>query len=92
MWSAAILAGGTARRFGGCDKGALVVDGRSIRERQIMELSRLTSDILIVGARPAPVPGARIVSDLEPGNGPLGGIGYEPASEPRPAVLSGRLL
>ena len=74
MWSAAILAGGTARRFGGCDKGALVVDGRSIRERQIMELSRLTSDILIVGARPAPVPGARIVSDLEPGHGPLGGL------------------
>ena len=74
MWSAAILAGGAARRFGGCDKGALIVDGRSIRERQIMELSRLTSDILIVGARPAPVPLARIVSDLDPGNGPLGGL------------------
>jgi len=74
MWSAAILAGGAARRFGGCDKGALIVDGRSIRERQIMELSRLTSDILIVGARPAPVPLARIVSDLDPGHGPLGGL------------------
>jgi molybdenum cofactor guanylyltransferase len=74
MWSAAILAGGAARRFGGCDKGALMIDGRSIRERQIMELSRLTSDILIVGARPTPVPRARIVSDLVPGHGPLGGL------------------
>ena len=38
MQSAAILAGGDARRFGGRDKSALVVDGRTILERQIAEL------------------------------------------------------
>lgn len=49
--SAAILAGGQALRFGGRDKGALLVEGRSIRERQLAELATLTTDILIVGGR-----------------------------------------
>jgi molybdopterin-guanine dinucleotide biosynthesis protein A len=62
MYSAAILAGGQATRFGGQDKSALVVDGRTIRERQIAELSRVTSDILVV------------TTDLVPGCGPLGGL------------------
>ena len=38
MPSAAILNGGRATRFGGCDKGALLVGGRSIRDRQLQEL------------------------------------------------------
>ena len=62
MRSAAILAGGQATRFGGQDKGALLVDGRTIRDRQIAELSRVTSDILVVAR------------DLVPGCGPLGGL------------------
>ena len=40
MASAAILAGGRASRFGGSDKSALVVGGRSILDRQIEELDR----------------------------------------------------
>jgi molybdopterin-guanine dinucleotide biosynthesis protein A len=56
--SAAILAGGLATRFGGRDKGALLVDGRAILDRQIAELAPLTTDLLIVGghdvARPFP--------------------------------------
>jgi len=47
--SAAILAGGQATRFGGRDKGTLLVDGRTIHDRQVAELSSLTDDILIVG-------------------------------------------
>src|SRR5207245_11333570 len=74
--SAAILAGGQARRFGGRDKGALLVDGRSIRDRQIAELGTLTSDILIVGGpdgpRPERAPASRKVADRIPGCGPLG--------------------
>jgi len=65
--SAAILAGGQARRFGGRDKSALLVDGRSIRDRQIAELATLTSDILIIGG-----PDGR--ADRIPGCGPLGGL------------------
>src|SRR5882672_1411323 len=104
MQSVAILAGGDARRFGGRDKSALVVDGRTILERQISALSTVTDDILIV-ARPFPAsartelrrasarlaeapsarrwqgrdrgaesPAPRLVTDLVPGCGPLGGL------------------
>ena len=79
-WTAAILAGGRATRFGGRDKSALVVDGRSIRDRQIDALGAFAHEILIVG--PAPADSAentasahvRSVPDLAPGLGPLGGI------------------
>jgi molybdopterin-guanine dinucleotide biosynthesis protein A len=55
--SVAILAGGRATRFGGRDKSTLLVDGRTILDRQVAELSSLTDDILIVGAREPDVTG-----------------------------------
>ena len=65
MHSVAILAGGDARRFGGRDKSALVVDGRTILERQISELSaRSTQDLRVI----------RREDDVVPGCGPLGGL------------------
>ena len=84
MRSAAILAGGRATRFGGRDKGALVVDGRSIVDRQVAELSAVVDEIMIVGAHyGAGADGARafqasdrlrLVDDIVPGCGPLGGL------------------
>lgn len=78
MHSAAILAGGRASRFGGQDKSALVVDGQTILERQIAELSRVTTDILVVGgsgARDRPgLTQLRHIADLVPDCGPLGGL------------------
>ena len=75
MASAAILAGGQARRFGGRDKSALSVGGRRILERQLDELRQLTDDILLVGARPhEDVPGLHNVADRVPDSGPLGGL------------------
>jgi molybdopterin-guanine dinucleotide biosynthesis protein A len=62
MFSAAILNGGQATRFGGRDKGALLVDGRTIVDRQLAELSQVTTDILVV------------TRDIVPGCGPLGGL------------------
>jgi len=50
MNSVAILLGGQATRFGGRDKSALVVDGRTILERQLAALSSLSDDILLVGS------------------------------------------
>jgi molybdopterin-guanine dinucleotide biosynthesis protein A len=83
--SAAILAGGQATRFRGQDKGALLVDGRAILDRQLEALAPLTDDIMIVGdvargfqprdrspERAAPLP--REVHDIVPGCGPLGGL------------------
>jgi len=60
--SAAILAGGQATRFGGLDKGALVVEGRTIRERQLDALAHVADDVQVVQ------------QDLVPGCGPLGGV------------------
>lgn len=83
MPTAAILAGGRATRFGGRDKGALVVGGRSILERQLAELSWITDDILVVGPQMGtgiflvekyPRPLFRVVPDRTPGCGPLGGL------------------
>src|ERR1700693_124274 len=73
MSSAAILAGGRAARFHGGDKSALVVDGRPILERQLAEVSQLTTDIMLVGGR-ASHEGVRALQDRVPGCGPLGGL------------------
>jgi molybdopterin-guanine dinucleotide biosynthesis protein A len=73
-WSAAILAGGQARRLGGQDKTALIVDGSRFLERQIAALCPLTDTIVLVGYcghGPAPLP---VEPDRWPGTGPLGGI------------------
>lgn len=77
MLSAAILAGGQARRFGGRDKRALVVGGRPIVDRQVAELARISDDVFMVGG----APGAsglrhplRIVPDRVHDAGPLAGL------------------
>ena len=77
MPSAAILAGGRASRYGGRDKGALIVGGQTIRTRQLALLSRLTDDILFVSDTPMTddIGGlARRLIDQFPGRGPLGGV------------------
>ena len=86
--SVAILAGGRATRFDGHDKSALVVSGRTILDRQIAELSQMTTDLMIVGGEcRAGVPaGVRPVADLVPGCGPLGGL-HAALSEARGAVV-----
>jgi len=62
MFSAAILAGGRATRFGGRDKSALVVGGRTILARQIERLAGVADDVQVVR------------EDLVPDCGPLGGL------------------
>ena len=87
--SAAILAGGRALRFGGLDKSALVVAGRTILEHQVAELSQITDDLLLVGG-PAPsvkLTGVRHVPDLVPGCGPLSGLHAALSAALAPAVV-----
>lgn len=72
--SAAILAGGRATRFGGRDKGALIVGGRTIRDRQLEVLHALTDDVVIVGGADPRADLARHVPDLATACGPLGGL------------------
>lgn len=76
MFSAAILNGGRSLRYRGCDKGALVVAGRTIRDRQLEALSAVSDDVMIVGGVPPQpaVPRARWIADRHPDLGPLAGI------------------
>jgi molybdopterin-guanine dinucleotide biosynthesis protein A len=50
--SAAILAGGRARRYGGLDKSRLVIDGHTIIVRQLAVLQRVATETFIVGNDP----------------------------------------
>jgi molybdenum cofactor guanylyltransferase len=74
--SAAILAGGRARRFGGQDKSRLVVQGRSIIVRQLDILQRVADEIFIVApdaGRFADL-GVPVHADRLPDLGAIGGL------------------
>jgi molybdopterin-guanine dinucleotide biosynthesis protein A len=74
--SAAILAGGLARRLGGADKAALVLGRARIIDRQLAALSAVADDIRIVANDPARYAGLpiRVITDAIAGAGALGGI------------------
>lgn len=76
MCTAAIIAGGDARRFGGRDKGALVIGEARIIDREIAVLREVTDHLVIVANDPDRYRslGLPIVEDLVPGAGALGGI------------------
>ena len=84
MPSAAILAGGQASRLAGVDKGSLIIEGRTIRSRQLDALAPLSDDLLIV-ERPGRLPvwtgdlavapdRIRVVFDRETDCGPMAGL------------------
>jgi molybdopterin-guanine dinucleotide biosynthesis protein A len=68
--AALILAGGKATRLGGVDKRELVIEGRTIFERQLEALPGL--ELLV--SSPHDIPGHRTVRDAIPDGGPLAGI------------------
>lgn len=74
--SAAILAGGRARRFGGADKASLIVGGARIVDRQLAALETVSNDIRIVTNEPDRYAalGVRLIPDQIPDVGPLGGL------------------
>ena len=76
MWTAAIIAGGQAKRLGGIDKWALNVGGQRIIDRQLAVLGGIAEHILIVSNDPHQFRslGLRVCADLIPGTGPLGGL------------------
>jgi molybdopterin-guanine dinucleotide biosynthesis protein A len=74
--AAAVLAGGRARRFDGVNKGALIVGGTAIIDRQLDALRQIASDVFIVGKPDAEWTsrGLRVVPDDIADAGPLAGI------------------
>src|SRR6266536_1010708 len=76
--SAAILAGGRARRFGGADKASLPIGDTRIIDRQLAALAAVTvkNGVRIIADdrdRYAGL-GLRVIPDAIPGAGPLGGL------------------
>ena len=68
----AVLAGGQSRRMGR-DKAAVEVDGTPMAERVAAALVAAGCDpVVAVGG--SPIAGYDTVSDLHPGDGPLGGV------------------
>ena len=90
--SAAILAGGRARRFGGADKAQLAVGRARIIDRQLAALSAVADDIRIVCNDPPRYAtlGVRVIPDAIREAGPLGGIysALLDASHPRVLVVA----
>lgn len=90
--TAAILAGGLARRLHGADKSALVFDGTRTIDRQLTALRAITHSIIIVGGDAArfELTGVRVVSDLVSGAGALGGIysALAHSSDPRTLIVA----
>jgi molybdopterin-guanine dinucleotide biosynthesis protein A len=74
--SAAILAGGRARRLGGLDKAALLLGGTRIIDRQLAILRTLSEDVMVVANDPSRYAALQlpVVPDLVPGAGALGGV------------------
>jgi len=74
--TAAIIAGGGARRLGGRDKSQLVVGGRPILVRQTELLRQVAREVILIGDHPGrtATTGLRAYPDLVAGLGPIGGL------------------
>jgi molybdopterin-guanine dinucleotide biosynthesis protein A len=87
----AILAGGGATRFGGQPKGLETVGGVRILDRLVEAMTAALGapPLLVANAPEAAVwrPDLRVVPDLRPGLGSLGGILTAVAEAPAPVVV-----
>jgi molybdopterin-guanine dinucleotide biosynthesis protein A len=85
----AIIAGGRATRFGGVAKGLERVGGVRMVDRVAAALGEACDDLIIVTNDPAAtdwIPGARVVADVRPGAGALGGV-HAALTNARDAVI-----
>jgi molybdopterin-guanine dinucleotide biosynthesis protein A len=70
-----VLAGGQSRRLG-TDKASLLFDGKTLLARTVETIAPLCREVIVVTNSPQAHahPAARLVGDLLPGTGSLGGI------------------
>jgi molybdopterin-guanine dinucleotide biosynthesis protein A len=76
-FSAVILAGGEANRFGGKPKTEIIIGGRKIISRMLDVISEIFDEIFIVTNSPeiySGIENCRIIRDIYNQSGPLGGI------------------
>jgi molybdopterin-guanine dinucleotide biosynthesis protein A len=76
MTTAAIVAGGQARRFGGRDKSRLIVEGRSIIFRQVDVLQRVAAEVIVIAGEAGRFAdlGLPVFPDRLPDQGAMGGV------------------
>lgn len=88
--SAAIIAGGDARRLGGRTKPLLEIEGETILSRQLAALSARFDHIVISANEPAPfvAAGLPVIADRVPGAGPLAGIAAALRASPTPLLFA----
>lgn len=87
--AAAVIAGGRSSRMGQ-DKAFLLCEGCRLLDRQLATLRAMHPRELLVSGRDGTdygVPGVKIVCDVEPDQGPLGGIAALLAATPLPHLL-----
>jgi molybdenum cofactor guanylyltransferase len=75
--SGVILAGGSSKRLGGILKAGIVIDGKPIMLRIIETIGDIVDDLIIVTNRPEEFKyytSCKIIRDIFPHRGPLGGI------------------
>jgi len=86
----AILAGGEAKRLGGAPKGLLEVGGRRILDRLVDAFQEALGSLpLLVANAPEAAgwrPDLRVVADVRPGMGSLGGLHTAVVEAPAPVV------
>jgi len=89
MRTAAILAGGRARRLGGLDKSRLTIGGLTILQRQLDLLQGVADRVIVIASEPARFAGldVPVVPDLVPGAGSLGGIYTAVAAADSPVLV-----
>jgi len=89
MRTAAILAGGRARRLGGLDKSRLSIGGLTILQRQLDLLQGVADRVVVIANDPARFAGlgVPVVPDLLPGAGSLGGIYTAVAAAVSPVLV-----
>lgn len=70
-----VLAGGKSRRLG-LDKILLCLDDEMLLEATVRKVTILSDEVIVAVKGPLPyrLPGVRLVPDVHPGCGPLGGI------------------
>lgn len=88
----AILAGGGATRYGGRPKGLERVGGQAILDRLVAAFTEAlgAEPLLVANANDAPSwrPGLRVVRDVRPGLGALGGLFTAVTAAPAPVVVA----
>jgi molybdopterin-guanine dinucleotide biosynthesis protein A len=70
-----VLAGGRSRRLG-LDKIILCLDDETLLEATVKKVAALGDEVIVAVKGPLPycLPGVRLVTDVHPGCGPLGGL------------------